>query len=78
MSTLGIIPGAIVAAAIFAQLVGVPTAWLKLRGTDAWANRPKDVRRLDLLASFTGPLTALAGMFGGLVGLTTWLGTVLS
>jgi len=78
MSTLGIIPGLIVSAAIFGQLLGVPAAWLKLRGTEVWACRPKDVRQLDLLASFTGRLTTLAAMFGGLVGLATWLGTVVS
>jgi hypothetical protein len=78
MSTLGIIPGLIVAAAFFGQLLGVPTAWLKLRRTDVWASRPKDVRRIDLLASFTNRPTALAAMFGGLVGLATWLGTVVS
>jgi len=78
MSTLGIIPGLIIAAAIVGQLVGVPTAWLKLRRTDVWARRPKDVRSLDLLAGFTGRITALAAMFGGLVGLATWLGTVIS
>lgn len=78
MSTLGIIPGLIVSGAIFGQLLGVPVAWLRLRRTDVWAQRPKDARAIDLLAGFTGRITALAAMFGGLVGLATWLGTMVS
>ena len=78
MSTLGIVPGLIVSAAIFAQLVAVPTAWYRLRRTEVWTRRPKDVRSIDLLAGFTGRITALAAMFGALVGIATWLGTVVS
>jgi hypothetical protein len=78
MSTLGVIPGLIISAAIFGQLLGVPVAWLKLRRTGIWSQRPKDARAIDLLTGFTGRITAVAAMFGGLVGLATWLGTVVS
>jgi hypothetical protein len=78
MSTLGVIPGLIISGAIFGQLLGVPAAWIKLRRTSVWARRPKDARAIDLLAAFTGRITALAAIFGGLVGLATWLGTVVS
>lgn len=35
-----------------AQAVGLPIAWLRVRGTDAWRNRPSGVRRVDLLAEW--------------------------
>jgi hypothetical protein len=35
-----------------AQLVGMPIAWLRVRKTEAWRNRPGNVRRIDLLAGF--------------------------
>jgi hypothetical protein len=35
-----------------AQLIGMPIAWLRLRRTDAWQARPRDLRRIDLLAGF--------------------------
>lgn len=35
-----------------AQLIGMPIAWLRLRKTDGWKNRPGGVRRIDLLAGF--------------------------
>jgi hypothetical protein len=36
----------------FAQLIGMPIAWLRVRKTDAWRNRPGNVRRIDLLGGF--------------------------
>ncbi len=35
-----------------AQLIGMPIAWLRLRKTDAWRDRPRNLRRIDLLAGF--------------------------
>ena len=35
-----------------AQLIGMPIAWLRLRKTDAWRDRPGNLRRIDLLAGF--------------------------
>jgi len=43
----------------WAQLIGIPLAWLRLRGMPAWAERPAGVRRIDLLAAYvTGPTIA--------------------
>jgi hypothetical protein len=36
----------------WAQLIGMPIAWLRLRKTAEWRDRPPDVRRIDLLAEF--------------------------
>jgi hypothetical protein len=45
------------------QLAGMPVAWLRLRGTTAWEERPRGVRRLTLLAEFMRPVTEVA-VFG--------------
>ncbi len=78
VSDLVLIPSLMVCAAIFAQLLGVPVAWLKLRRTEVWAARPPDVRRLDLLVAFSGRPVALAAALGGLVGFGVWVGMVFS
>jgi hypothetical protein len=74
---LFVVPALAASAAIFAQLVAVPTAWLKLRRTDVWAARPRDVRRLDLLVAFTASPVVLAAVFGGIVGFGVWIGMAL-
>jgi hypothetical protein len=43
-----------------AQLIGMPIAWLRLRKTDGWQNRPDGVRRIDLLAGFIREAVDLA------------------
>lgn len=43
-----------------AQLIGMPIAWLRLRKTDGWKNRPGGVRRIDLLAGFIREAVDLA------------------
>jgi hypothetical protein len=43
-----------------AQLIGMPIAWLRLRKTDGWRNRPGEVRRIDLLAGFIREAVDLA------------------
>lgn len=53
-----------VAAAMWAELLGVLCAWLRLRSTKSWKNRPDGVRRLDLLAGFVGKITALSALLG--------------
>lgn len=78
LADLVLVPSLAVSAAIFAQVVGVPTAWLRLRRTEAWANRPRDVRRLDLLVAFSGRPVALAATFGAVVGLGVWIGMLTS
>jgi hypothetical protein len=42
------------------QLVGIPVAWLRLQGTGAWAERPREVRRMTLLAEYMRPVTEIA------------------
>jgi hypothetical protein len=36
----------------WAQAIGMPIAWLRLRKTPGWRKRPAGVRRIDLLAGF--------------------------
>jgi len=48
---------------IWAELLGVPVAWLRLRKTAEWSSRPQRVRRLDLLARYVGKLTAMVGIW---------------
>jgi hypothetical protein len=54
----------VLGAAIWAEVIGVPVAWLKLRRSDVWQDRPSGVRRIDLLATFVAKITALAAMLG--------------
>jgi hypothetical protein len=78
LSDLVLVPSLMICAAIFAQLLGVPVAWVRLRRTEVWATRPPDVRRLDLLVAFSGRPVALAAALGGLVGFGVWIGMVFS
>jgi hypothetical protein len=48
----------------YAQLIGMPTAWLRLRNTQAWKGRPQELRRIDLLAEFILRPTLLAIVWG--------------
>ncbi len=64
---IGALLEAIIWMGAYAQLLGMPVAWLRLRDTPAWKNRPKEVRSIDLLAEFIiGPtlLAILWGWFG--------------
>ena len=51
----------------YAQLLGMPVAWLRLRRTPAWQGRPDGLRRIDLLAEFILKPTALAIVWGWLI-----------
>lgn len=51
-------------AAVWAELLGVLFAWLRLRRTEPWRNRPDGVRRLDLLAGYIGKITGLSALLG--------------
>jgi hypothetical protein len=53
-----------VAAAMWAELIGVLCAWLRLRSSEAWKNRPDGARRLDLLAGFVAKITGLSALLG--------------
>jgi hypothetical protein len=78
LSDLFLVPSFAVSAAMLAQVVAVPTAWLKLRRTEVWAARPRHVRRLDLLVAFTARPVVLSAVFGGIVGLGVWIGMVIA
>lgn len=68
----------ILGGAIFAELVGVPVAWMMLRNTDEWSNRPEGVRSIDLLSRFVGRITGLAGAWAVVVSLSALLVSVIS
>jgi drug/metabolite transporter superfamily protein YnfA len=61
--------------AAISELVGLPLAWLKVRKTRTWRERPRHTRGIDLLESFirpilweTGPVAlAVLAFFGGLL-----------
>jgi hypothetical protein len=36
----------------YSELLGLPVAWLRLRNTPAWKDRPSELRGIDLLAEF--------------------------
>jgi hypothetical protein len=58
----------------WAQLIGMPIAWLRLRGTGSWEERPEGVRRIDLLAAHLARPTAAAVVWGWLVIIAAALG----
>ena len=62
----------------FAQLLGMPIAWLRLRGTAAWRERPEGIRRIDLLADFIIGATVLSIAWGTVVVLADAVGLDLS
>ena len=68
----------ILASLIWAELVGVPVAWMRLRKTEEWSNRPAGVRPLDLLSRYVGGVTALAGAWAIVVSLSALLVSGLS
>jgi hypothetical protein len=61
------IPQFAIGAAIWAEAIGVPVAWLKLRHTDVWKNRSPGVRSIDLLSGFVFKITALSALWGALL-----------
>jgi hypothetical protein len=68
----------ILAAVIWAELIGVSVAWLRLRRRAEWADRPAGTRRIDLLSRYVGGLTALAGLFSAVVVLVGWVAAAVS
>jgi hypothetical protein len=67
-----------IAATVFAQLLGLPIAWLKLRRTEVWRKRnPREEWAIGLLDRFIGMYAFAAGITGAAMGLATWLGTTL-
>lgn len=53
-----------VAAGLWAEVLGVFLAWLGVRRTDTWKNRPEGGRRLDLLSAYVAKVTGLAALLG--------------
>jgi hypothetical protein len=51
----------------WAQLIGIPIVWMRLRDQRAWADRPEGIRRFDLLAEFAIAPTAASVVWGWLV-----------
>ena len=58
----------------WAQLIGMPIAWSRLRRTRAWADRPEGIRRIELLADFVIAPTAASIVWGWLVLLLAAIG----
>ena len=58
----------------WAQLIGIPIAWIRLRHRPAWTERPKGLRRIELLAEFVVVPTAAAIVWGWLVLLVAAVG----
>ena len=58
----------------WAQLIGMPIAWSRLRRTRAWADRPEGIRRIELLADFVIAPTAASIVWGWLVILLAAIG----
>jgi hypothetical protein len=58
----------------WAQLLGMPVAWLRLRRTDAWKNRPAGLRPIDLLARFILRVTVVTVVWGCIVAIVGLLG----
>jgi|GEM_PF-5853365 len=48
----------------YAQLVGMPVAWLRLRRLLVWRERPDGLRGIDLLAEFILGPTAMTILWG--------------
>jgi ABC-type sugar transport system permease subunit len=62
--------------AAISELVGLPVAWLKVRRTRCWRERPAGVRGIDLLERFIRPIlwegVAVALVVFALVALLVW------
>ena len=58
----------------WAQLVGMPIAWARIRRMEAWRDRPGNVRRIDVLAKLVLPATAASIVLGWLVILVAAVG----
>lgn len=63
----------VVPASIWAELIGVPVAWMRLRKTAEWSEKPTDVRSIDLLARFVGKLTGLVVLWVAITALGAFL-----
>jgi hypothetical protein len=67
-----------IGAVVVAEVIGVPAAWLRLRRTVEWANRPTDVRRMELLSRYVRRITGFAAAWALLVALSAFTVAALS
>jgi hypothetical protein len=71
-------PAVALTAAWWAELIGLPVAWFRLKRTSVWRKRPPQVRRIALLKDFIDVPIFGAMLFGAIVGLATWLGAIFA
>src|SRR3954453_1183638 len=69
--------GSVIWVGAIQQAIGMPIAWLRLRGTEAWRSRPRDLRRIDLLAEFIHDAVDLAIVWTFLMVICALAGGVL-
>ena len=74
LQLLGALAISVVWMGAWAQLIGMPIAWLRLRRSGAWAERPAGVRRIDLLAAYVARPTIAAVVWGWVVILVAEVG----
>ena len=65
-------------AAWWTELLGLPVAWLRVRRAAAWTERRRQSGGLAVLKDFIGVYVFGAAVFGAIVGLATWLGTLFA
>lgn len=63
---------------IWAEIVGVPVAWLKLRRSEEWRSRSARKGKLDALARYVGRITAMVGFWSIAILLGALLGSVVA
>jgi hypothetical protein len=52
---------------LWAEILGVAVAWLKVRKLEAWANRAKEDGSVRLLSTYVAQVTLLVVLWGALV-----------
>lgn len=78
MSALLFVPFFALLSYTIARALAYPLAWLKLRRTSVWRERPESASSLELLFDFVAPLMLLCVIFGGTVGVAVWIGTAFA
>jgi hypothetical protein len=73
-----LIPGIAISAVWWTNVVGLCAAWIRLRNTRPWIERPRRMGNVKLLEEFIGGYIVLSAIFGGIVGLAAWVGTAFS
>lgn len=63
--------------AIWAQLVGIPVAWLRVRKLEAWKERPEEDGHVKLLSKYMAKVTGLIVSWAALVSICVVIGSRL-